>query len=169
MSARPAWLLLLLALLCTAACRHSEPALTTAPDKIVIVKSKHAMILMRGSQVLKTYTVALGRGSAAPKEQSGDHRTPEGAYLIDSKREQSRFFRALHISYPNAVDVKHASDLGVNPGSSIEIHGLPPILGWLGRLHRTADWTDGCIAVTNREMAEIWPLVAVGIPVEIRH
>jgi murein L,D-transpeptidase YafK len=123
---------------------------------------------MRGSQVLKTYKVALGRRSEGPKERSGDHRTPEGEYVIDSKRDRSRFYRALHTSYPNAVDIQRAENLRVDAGSAIEIHGLPPLLAWLGRLHLIADWTDGCIAVTNCEMAEIWPLVAVGTPVEIR-
>jgi len=167
--AKLAWLLLLLASLCAAACRSPEPPLAQAPDRIVIVKSEHAMILMRGSQILNTYKVALGRGSSGPKERSGDHRTPEGLYLVDSKRDHSRFYRALHISYPNAVDTQRAKNLGADAGSAIEIHGLPPVLGWLGRFHLIADWTDGCIAVTNPEMAEIWPLVAVGTPVEIRH
>jgi murein L,D-transpeptidase YafK len=140
-----------------------------APDRIVIVKSSHAMILMTGSLVLKSYKVALGRGSTGPKERSGDHKTPEGEYTIDSKRDRSRFYRALHISYPNAVDIQRAKNLGVDAGGAIEIHGLPPVLAWLGRFHLMVDWTDGCIAVTNAEMAEIWPLVAVGTPVEIRH
>jgi murein L,D-transpeptidase YafK len=169
LSARLAWLLLLLTSLCAAACRSPEPPLVKAPDRIVIVKSAHVMFLMRGSQVLKTYKVALGRGSRGAKERSGDHRTPEGEYLVDSKRDRSRFYRALHISYPNAVDIQRAKNLGVDPGGAIEIHGLPPVLAWLGRLHLVVDWTDGCIAVTNPDMAEIWTLVAVGTPVEIRH
>ena len=141
----------------------------TAPDRIVIIKSDHTMILMNGTQMLKTYRVALGRGSTARKERSGDHRTPEGEYLIDSKRDHSRFYRALHISYPNALDIQRAQNLGVDAGSAIEIHGLQPVFAWLGRFHRLVNWTDGCIAVTNPEMAEIWSLVAVGTPVEIRH
>jgi murein L,D-transpeptidase YafK len=163
------WLLFFFAIFCMAACESPRPTLTTTPDRIVIMKSEHMMILMHGTQMLKTYRVALGRGGLARKEQSGDHRTPEGEYVIDSKKDDSRFYRALHISYPNALDIQHARNLGVDAGSAIEIHGLPPMFAWIGRFHRLIDWTNGCIAVTNPDMAEIWPLVVVGTPVEIRH
>ena len=127
------------------------------------------MMLMRGDQALKTYQVALGRGGADPKERTGDHRTPEGNYVIDFKRDKSRFYLALHVSYPNAIDIARARALELDAGTGIEIHGLPTVLAWVGHFHRLIDWTDGCIAVTNSEMAEIWPLVAVGTPLEIRH
>jgi murein L,D-transpeptidase YafK len=162
-------LLILFATLCMAACGGPRPRLATAPNRIVIMKSEHTMILMHGSQVLETYRVALGRGGAAGKRRNGDHRTPEGQYLIDLKKRDSRFYRAFHISYPNARDIERARNLGVDAGSGIEIHGLPPAFGWIGSFHHLIDWTDGCIALTNAEMDEMWPLVAVGTPVEIRH
>lgn len=138
-----------------------------AADRILIEKSAHTMKLMRGDQALKTYKVALGNPKGA-KQREGDRETPEGEYVIDAKKEHSRFHRALHISYPNAADRERAKKLGVNPGGDVEIHGLPSVFAWVGSLHRLKDWTAGCVAVTNSEMDEIWPLVPVGTKVEIR-
>ena len=125
------------------------------------------MQLLQGGKVLKTYSVALSREPVGAKQREGDHKVPEGKYAIDSKKKQSRFHLALHISYPNAADRERARNLGVNAGGDIEIHGLESKYAWLGKLHRQSDWTDGCIAVTNAEIEEIWPLVAVGTPIEI--
>jgi murein L,D-transpeptidase YafK len=88
--------------------------------------------------------------------------------MIDSKNPHSRFHLALHISYPNAADRERARKLGVKPGGNIEIHGLGSTYGWVGGLQRQIDWTDGCIAVTNSEIEEIWDIVPVGTPLEIR-
>jgi murein L,D-transpeptidase YafK len=137
-------------------------------DRIVVVKSSHTMTLMTGGHVLKVYRVALGRGSAGPKERQGDHKTPEGQYVIDRKNPRSRFHLALHVSYPNAADEERARKAGVDPGGLIEIHGLPPQFAWLGSLQHDVDWTDGCIAVSDREIDEVWRLVPVGTPVEIK-
>ena len=87
---------------------------------------------------------------------------------MDTKNPHSQFHLALHISHPNAADRQRARKLGARPGGNIEIHGLGSKLGWVGALHRQTDWTDGCIAVTNSEIEEIWPLVSVGTTVEIR-
>jgi murein L,D-transpeptidase YafK len=127
------------------------------------------MTLFADGKPLATYKVALGKGNGQAKEREGDHETPEGFYIIDSKNAQSRFHRALHISYPNADDRKHAQTANVNPGGLIMIHGIQNGLGWLGSLQHTIDWTDGCIAVTDSEIDEIWKLVPIGTPVEIRH
>ncbi len=126
------------------------------------------MEILAGGRVIRTYKVALGRGGLAPKEREGDARTPEGNYVIDSRSEHSGFYRALHISYPNAGDRSRAAKLGVSPGGAIMIHGIKNGLGWLGATHRTVDWTAGCIAVTDDEIDEVWNLVPVGTPVEIR-
>jgi murein L,D-transpeptidase YafK len=136
-------------------------------DRIVVEKSVRTMKLMRGDEVLKTYKVALGRQPVGAKERTGDHKTPEGTYVIDFKNPQSQFHRALHISYPNRADRERAHKLGAEPGGNIEIHGLPPKFAWLGKLHRQTDWTDGCIAVTDPEIEEIWQLVPVGTPLKI--
>lgn len=136
-------------------------------DSILILKKDHVMELLAGGKVIRTYKVALGRGGLEPKEREGDARTPEGHYTIDSRNSASRFYKALHISYPDAEDRKRAAKLGVLPGGAIMIHGLPNGMAWLGSVHRTYDWTAGCVAVTDTEMDEIWNLVPVGTRVEI--
>ena len=137
-------------------------------DRIVIEKSKRTLTLMSGAKSLKKYKVALGGQPVGPKDRQGDHKTPEGIYSVDAKNPNSQFYKALHISYPNQLDRANARKLGVSPGGDVEIHGLGSKWGWLGAKHRLTDWTDGCIALTNEEIDEIYPLIKVGTPVEIR-
>jgi len=138
-------------------------------DKIVVFKSKRIMLLMNNGDILKAYRVSLGKHPVGHKSRQGDQRTPEGIYVIDSRIPESKFYLALHISYPNDSDMKNAQKLGVEPGRDIMIHGLPNGLGKkVGKLHRLTDWTDGCIAVTNPEMEELWQLVSDGTTIEIR-
>ena len=137
-------------------------------DSILILKHDHVLELLQGGKIIRTYKVALGRGGLAPKEREGDERTPEGHYIIDSRNAASHYHKALHISYPNAEDQARAAKLGVSPGGAIMIHGLPNGIGWLRASHLLYDWTQGCVAVTDAEMDEIWNLVPVGTPVEIR-
>jgi murein L,D-transpeptidase YafK len=125
-------------------------------------------MLMKGSRVLHSYKVALGGSPVGPKISKGDHRTPEGNYTVDGKKDKSRFYLALHLSYPNGADRLRARQLGVDPGGDVEIHGIENGLGWVGALHRPVDWTDGCIAVTDAEISQIWGMVSVGTPVEIK-
>ncbi len=150
----------------------SAPAGSVAPhekvDLIVIEKSAHTMTLMSKGNALKTYHVALSTVPVGAKERAGDHKVPEGKYTIDEKKPQSRFHLALHVSYPNAADRARAKKIGVDPGGEIEIHGLEKKYAWVGSMHRAKDWTDGCIAVTDVEIEEIYPLFAVGTAVEIR-
>lgn len=146
-----------------------DPAATEQKaDRIVVVKSAHTLTLLANDKVLKVYKVALGRGPAGPKDHEGDHKTPEGEYVVDQKNSKSRFHMALHVSYPNATDRKRAQAEGLNPGGAIMIHGIENGLGWIGFLQRDVDWTDGCIAVTDSEIEEIWRLVPVGTPIEIK-
>ncbi len=147
---------------------YAAPAPPKQADRIVIEKSKRTLTLMSGNTVLKTYKVALGGQPVGAKQRQGDHKTPEGLYVVDQKNPASIFRRALHLSYPNAQDRENARKLGVSPGGDVEIHGLGAKYGWVGAAHRLTDWTDGCIAVTNEEIDEIWPLVQLGAPVEIR-
>ena len=137
-------------------------------DKIVIIKSTRTMTLLNQDKVLKTYKIALGTVPVGPKQVEGDHKTPEGNYMIDAKNPKSQFHMALHVSYPSTADRERARKLGARPGGAIMIHGLAPSFAYLGPLHRQTDWTDGCIAVTNAEIEEIWKLVPVGTRVEIR-
>lgn len=144
------------------------PSPQTKVTRVLVLKKEHSLQLLDGEKVVKTYKVALGRGGLAPKQRQGDHRTPEGLYEIDYRNKSSRFHLALHISYPNQVDRERARKLGVNPGGDIMIHGITNGLGWLGSMHRIIDWTDGCIAVTDGEIEEIWSMVPDATPVEIR-
>jgi len=137
-------------------------------DQVIVLKKERTLELMSHGKVLKTYKVALGRDPVGPKLRQGDHRTPEGTYILDRRNASSRFYRSIHISYPNSQDRAEAAKLGASPGGDVMIHGLPNGFGWLGSLHRRMDWTDGCVAVTNEEMDEIWRAVPDGTPVEIR-
>jgi murein L,D-transpeptidase YafK len=146
---------------------HRVP-LREKATSVVVVKSEHKLLLLSRDRVIRSYNVAVGRGGHEPKQRQGDHRTPEGQYVIDRRKSNSRFHRALHISYPNDSDRERARRLGVEPGGDIMIHGIQNGLGWMGPLHRMLDWTDGCIAVTDGEIEEIWAAVPDGTPVEIR-
>lgn len=137
-------------------------------DLITVSKADKRMQLLRDGKVLRTYRISMGANwDAGHKQQEGDERTPEGRYLIDWRNPRSFAHLSLHISYPNAADTEAAQRANVSPGGNIMIHGLPNGLGLLGSLHHLTDWTDGCIAVTNQEMEEIWSLVPTGTPIEI--
>jgi murein L,D-transpeptidase YafK len=137
-------------------------------DRIVVEKTKRTLLLYHGSEVLKTYRISLGSNPVGPKEQQGDGRTPEGVYVIDGRNRNSAFHRALHISYPNADDRRRAAVRRVRPGGDIMIHGLPNGWGAIGKAHLLRDWTNGCIAVTDADIEEIWQRVPNGTRVEIR-
>jgi hypothetical protein len=131
-------------------------------DLVVVRKSARRIELYSGAELLKAYPVSLGRHPGGKKQQQGDGRTPEGEYRLDYRNPNSSFHKALHISYPKPDDVAAARMHGVDPGGLVMVHGMKNGLGWLGRLHRMIDWTDGCVAVTNREMDEIWRAVPDG-------
>jgi murein L,D-transpeptidase YafK len=158
---------LLLIFLIGAAYAQAAPVADRHADHIVVDKSRHVLTLYSHDKLLRTYKVALGGNPVGAKEKQGDHKTPEGHYLIDAKNARSQFDLALHVSYPNAVDRARAAKAGVPPGGDIMIHGLPAKYAWVGALHRQTDWTDGCVAVTNAEIEEIFKLVPVGTPIDI--
>jgi murein L,D-transpeptidase YafK len=137
-------------------------------DRIIIEKSKRRMTLLRRQQEVAVYRIALGREPSGPKVMRGDNRTPEGLYFIDCKIRNSVYHRALHLTYPNLDDLTRADSLGVSPGSHIMIHGLSERQLWMGDVQYLFDWTNGCIALTNSEIEEIWDLVLPCTPVEIR-
>jgi len=140
----------------------------TKVDRIVVEKSKRTLTLIDGGKTVKTYKVALGGQPVGAKDRQGDHKTPEGIYSVDAKNQNSQFYKALRLSYPNPADRANARKLGVSTGGDVEIHGLGSKWGWLGAKHRLTDWTDGCVALTNEEIDEIYPLINVGTTVEIR-
>jgi murein L,D-transpeptidase YafK len=137
-------------------------------DRIIVYKNKRILILFYEGRPIRFYRVALGRHPVGPKKQEGDMRTPEGEYIIDFKNPNSIYYKALHISYPNEEDVRRAKKLNVSPGGGIEIHGLKQEVALMGPTHSFYDWTRGCIALSDEEMDEIWKLVPVGTPIEIR-
>jgi murein L,D-transpeptidase YafK len=137
-------------------------------DRVLVEKAARRLTLLRNGTLLKTYRVALGRAPVGPKEQEGDHRSPEGVYVIDFHKEDSDFHRALHISYPEQRDLDHAAARGVAAGCDIMIHGIRNGLGWIGAFHPRTDWTAGCIAATDFEIEEIWRAVPDGTAIEIQ-
>jgi murein L,D-transpeptidase YafK len=143
--------------------------LRTEPvDKVLIEKKKRRLSLISKGEIIKTYKIALGGNPVGPKERQGDNRTPEGTYTIASRNRHSDYHLSLRISYPDEKDKKRAKELGVSPGGDIMIHGIKNGLSWVGGFHAEIDWTEGCIAVTNKQMEEIARLVPNGTPVEIR-
>lgn len=137
-------------------------------DSIVVEKQKHVLTLYHAGMPVRTYQVALGKQPQGDKIRIGDGRTPEGVYHIDFRNPQSKYHMALHISYPDAAHAKRASALGMAAGGDIMIHGLPPAFAKLGAAHTAYDWTNGCIAVTDAEIEEIWRAVPDGAPIEIK-
>jgi murein L,D-transpeptidase YafK len=129
-------------------------------DRVLVLKKQRTLQLLKDGKVIKSYKVALGASPVGPKTKQGDHKRTEGNYLIDSRNSHSQFYKALHISYPNARDRTIARQKGVSPGGSVFVHGLPNGYGFVGASHRLKDWTDGCVAVTNEEMDRT--------PIEIR-
>jgi L,D-peptidoglycan transpeptidase YkuD (ErfK/YbiS/YcfS/YnhG family) len=144
-------------------------ALRTEPaDKVLIEKKERRLTLLSKGEVIKAYKISLGGNPVGPKERQGDNKTPEGTYIIDSRNGHSDYHLSLHISYPNEKDKMRAKELGVSPGGDIMIHGIKNGFSWVGVSHAGADWTEGCIAVTNEEMEEIYKFVPNGTIVEIR-
>jgi murein L,D-transpeptidase YafK len=143
-----------------------KPALHA--DRVLVLKKERTLQLLNQGKVIKTYKVALGGDPVGPKTRQGDHKTPEGLYVLDSRNLHSQFYKSIHISYPRPQDRAAARKLGVSPGGDVFVHGLPNGYGFIGASHRLHDWTDGCIAVTNEEIDEIWRAVPDGTPIEIR-
>lgn len=137
-------------------------------DRVVVLKGARRLMLLRGASVLRTYRIALGRTPQGAKVAEGDGRTPEGRYVLDWRNPRSRFYRSIHVSYPNDADRARARRLGLPAGGDIMIHGLPERLGAIGAEHARWDWTEGCVAVSNAEIDEIWTLVADGTVIDIR-
>lgn len=136
-------------------------------DKLVVFKAARKLQLMKGGEVLRSFRVALGPNPKQHKVREGDGRTPEGRYVLDWRNAKSRYYRSIHISYPNAHDRRKAAERDVSPGGDIMIHGLPNGYKGPAQRHSAWDWTAGCIAVTNAEIDVIWSLVENGTPIEI--
>jgi murein L,D-transpeptidase YafK len=157
----------LLGVLAAGRASYAGLRLTIKADHVVIDKQKRVLSLLYRGSVLREYNIALGFNPVGHKQYEGDGRTPEGRYVIDWKNPQSDFYLSLKISYPNKKDLTRARLRGDKPGSMIMIHGLPNDRTAFDVGHPTRDWTNGCIAVNDREIMEIWEMVDEGTAVTI--
>ncbi len=137
-------------------------------DFIVVNKEKRNIIMYSKSKVLHTYNISLGFEPIGTKVKRGDGKTPEGLYYIENKIKDSSFFLAMKISYPNPWDIRRALELNYHPGGQIMIHGVPNI-GYNKNYHNSKnDWTEGCIAISNQQMAKLWKKISIGTPILIK-
>jgi murein L,D-transpeptidase YafK len=136
-------------------------------DRLLLRKSERRLYLLRQNQTLRSYPVHLGLQPQGRKEYEGDFRTPEGSYYLGTRNSNSQYFLAIQVTYPNVVDEERARRARVRPGGAIMIHGLPNHPRKPVDYYMRNDWTDGCIAVTNSDMVEIWLMTASGLPIDI--
>lgn len=137
-------------------------------DSILVDKSNRKLTLFYRGEPVKEYDIALGKNPVGDKQRQGDGRTPEGLYHISGRNPQSKYHLSLRVSYPTSAQREKAAQKGLRPGGDIMIHGLPPAFASVGALHRQQDWTEGCVAVTNEEIEEIWSAVPNGAKILIR-
>jgi murein L,D-transpeptidase YafK len=157
----------LLVLSLVSGCASSPPKLTA--DQVVVIKSERRLQLLHRGNVVREYRVALGDNPIGHKLEEGDERTPIGDYFLDWRNPNSQFYKSIHVSYPNERDRLFARAIGIEAGGLIMIHGKPNYITSPAVLaeYDRRDWTDGCIAVTNEEMDEIWGAVSYGTPIRI--
>lgn len=136
-------------------------------DRVVVHKAERKLLLMRGDAILRTFDVALGLSPTGHKQQEGDFRTPEGSYRLAGRKADSDFFLAIQVSYPGPDDLRRASAEGVAPGGLIMIHGQPNRPNKPLEYYKTRDWTNGCIAVSNSDMVDIWLMTPDNTPIQI--
>jgi len=136
-------------------------------DKVLVEKGKRQLHLLRNGRPFRTFKIALGLAPEGDKEQEGDQKTPEGYYMLDARNPDSDYFLSIHISYPSAADRQEARRKGVDPGSAIMIHGQPNNPTFSAAYYAREDWTNGCIAVSNSDMIDIWLMTPDNVPIEI--
>ena len=147
---------------------HGPGGPVALADSVVVEKKAHRLTLYHLGQPFRRYRIALGGQPVGDKVSAGDRRTPEGIFSVIDRRDDSDYHLALRLSYPDERHQARADSLGVSPGGDIMIHGLPKGRAKVGARHRLVDWTNGCVAVTDEEIEEIWRDVPVGTPVEIK-
>jgi len=137
-------------------------------DLVVVEKAKRKIHLFSGGEPFRSFDIALGIQPIGDKRQEGDFRTPEGRYILDRRNANSEFFLSIHVSYPSHQDRAEARSQGVAPGGAIMIHGRPNEPTRSQLYYETQDWTNGCIAVSNSDMIDIWLMTGDYTPIEIR-
>ncbi|MFN3076650.1 MAG: murein L,D-transpeptidase family protein [Alphaproteobacteria bacterium] len=142
----------------------------TQADRILVLKGERKMQLLNQGQVIREYTVALGRDPVGTKRREGDNKTPEGVYFLEERTgpEESRYHSSVQTTYPNEEDKAISKSMGVPPGGMISIHSLRNDMFFFGRFHRLVDWTRGCIAINTWEIDELLRVTKDGTPIEIR-
>jgi murein L,D-transpeptidase YafK len=153
--------------LCAAGMRGVLAEDIAAADRIVVHKAEHKLYLYNGSHLLGVYKVALGLSPVGQKERERDFRTPEGRYFLARRNTRSEFFLAIQVSYPNKDDEERAHKNHWAPGGSIMIHGFPNAPKHPSAYYASNDWTDGCIALSNSDMVEVWMRTQDNIPIDI--
>lgn len=137
-------------------------------DYIVVKKSDRKLLAYSKQKLLKTYQISLGDSPIGHKKYEGDEKTPEGIYTVNTKNPNSGYHKNLGVSYPNAKDITKAKLLGKRPGGDIKIHGIRNHIGFIGKFQRFFDWTNGCMALTNTEVDELYAAVKIGTKIDIR-
>lgn len=151
---------------CAAGAGPSPQRDPPAVDYLLVDKSDRTLWAYAAGQIVRTYTgLQFGDAMYGHKQFEGDERTPEGRYIIDTRNPDSSFHLSLRVSYPNAADRAYAASRGMDPGGDIFLHGQPNAMA-TGRME--GDWTDGCIAFSNQEIADLYALVADGTVIDIR-
>lgn len=163
----PSIMLALIGLVVMATFSAPVSALEEFADRVVVNKSERKLFLYKNDRVLREFEIALGLAPNGPKMREGDFRTPEGNYFLTNRRVKSDFFMAIQVSYPNAADIARAQAQGVSAGSLIMIHGLPVEPKKSAKFYATNDWTNGCIAVSNAAMIDIWQMTRPNTPITI--
>jgi len=136
-------------------------------DEVIVRKSERRLYLLRHGEVFRSYRVSLGLSPSGPKERAGDFRTPEGRYQLTRRNARSDYFLSIQVSYPNDEDLRRARLAHMDPGGSIMLHGLPNSPRHPPDFYDRADWTDGCIAMSDADMVEVWLMTQDNIPIEI--
>ena len=137
-------------------------------DSIVVYKSERHLLAYASGRLVKTYDISLGRQPVGAKEFEGDKKTPEGIYFINDKNPNSGYHKNLGISYPDKDNIEKAKRIGKAPGGEVKIHGLRNRAGFIGKFQRWHDWTLGCIALTDKEIDELYNAVEIGTKIEIK-
>ena len=164
---RRAWLAVGLVWWCAVSAPPAMADNLPTADQVVVYKAQHRMELLHHGQLIRSYHVALGLEPTGAKDRAGDFRTPEGRYQLTRHNPDSDYFLSIQVSYPNDNDRRMAARHHVQPGGSIMVHGLPNVLRHAPDYYQKSDWTDGCIALSNADMLEVWLMVPENTPIDI--
>lgn len=136
-------------------------------DRVVVEKKNRKLHLLKNGEPFRSFDIALGIAPVGDKQKEGDFKTPEGSYRLDMRNPNSDYFLSIHISYPSTEDRREAASRGFDPGGAIMIHGQPNVPSYSAAFYQQSDWTNGCIAVSNSDMIDIWLMTPDNVPIDI--